>query len=55
MTTRYISVFYAKPALDKLPDWKDVIACVIQIERTTDSFNTRTNQWNRSHEIAYYL
>jgi len=56
MTTRYLTVFDAKPALDKLlPDWKDMIACVIRVERTTDSFNTKTNQWNRSHEIAYYL
>jgi len=55
MTARDVTVFEAKRALQYLPDWKDLIACVIRVERTTDSFDTRTNHWKRSHETAYYL
>jgi hypothetical protein len=32
-----------------------MIACVIRVERTTDSFETQTLKWKRSHETAYYL
>lgn len=55
MTTRDVTVFEAKPVLANLPDWKDSIACVIQVERMTDTFETRTHQWKRSSEIAYYV
>ena len=55
MTTRDVTVFEAPPVLAKVPDWKELIACVIRVERTTDSFDTRTHQWKRSYEMAYYL
>ena len=38
MTIRDVTVFEGEKVLAKLPDWKELIASVIHVERTTDSF-----------------
>lgn len=55
MTIRDVTVFDAEPVLQSLPEWKKLIACVVRVDRTTDTLNTRTKQWNRSSESAYYV
>ncbi len=55
MTIRDVTVFEAQPVLESLPEWDALIASVIRVDRTTDTLNTRTKQWNRTFESAYYV
>lgn len=55
---REIKVFDAAPVLASLSEsdgWPSRIAAVIRVYRDTDGFDTRTGDWKRRTETAYYV
>ena len=52
---REVKVFDAKPLLGEEGLWHETLACVVQVHRWTDKFNTREGQWVPSEETAYYV
>lgn len=55
---REVKVFDAAPVLASLtePDgWPPRIAAVIRVHRDTECFDTRTGDWKRRTETAYYV
>lgn len=55
---REVKVFDAAPVLSSLPEpdsWPERIAAVIRLHRDTECFDTRTGDWKRRTEIAYYV
>lgn len=51
---RTVSVFH-KGAYDLGDTWNDSIKAVIEVERKTKIFNTKTKQFDTSEETAFYL
>jgi len=52
---RAVTVFDAAPLLAEHPPWSSLITTVIQVHRRTDCFETRTGDWKRRTETAYYV
>ena len=58
MEWRDVTVFEALPILSLLPDpakWSERIATVIEVQRRTDTVDTRTKTWKISTETSYYV
>lgn len=51
---REAAVFNVKSYLIESDEWNTFIACVIQIKRQTEIFNTKAKAWKIRKETAYY-
>ncbi len=52
--TRIVEVFDARPALEKTT-WNGLIACIIQVTRTTLTRRAEDGMWDRRKETSLYV
>lgn len=52
---REAAVFNVRDYLVESQDWNRYIACVIQVKRHTELFNTQSKAWKVREETAYYV